>query len=445
MQIKKFTCNGKHKSKEEEKLCPICSRRKTKFNFKNTKISNNNEINKINNKINIDNNEIINNEINNNNSNNYINNYNISNGINGSTPSVFVGKYGYPNVQLGFMSLSNHNDNAKIYDDPNQWGKYSFSSKKILNLRNSLIYSHFISSSNENSRYIDIIKRVAMSKKQIDLDIKFLQKPIIKFNFDKINTVIGPRAKLQTVKETTNANIPIHIDKVNSQEDLKTIDAISYLKKHNYNENYISKILSVGILGEKNQRKIVPTKWSITATDDMLSKENINKIKNFKNSNIQSYFGNYLNNYYIILFMGENWSYELFESTISKNNNEIFFSSDFEYYNGRKSYVNNTAGAYYSIRLSITEKLLKLKRQSNVFVFRIITPEYKTPLGVWVTREGVRKTLEQKAIEFSDINLMKIYMEKLIKKKFGFNIEKIFKESKLLNIKQTTLGDFQKN
>lgn len=143
----------------------------------------------------------------------------------------------------------------------------------------------------------------------------------------------------------------------------------------------------------------------------------------------------------------EVWSYELFETYIPPNhsfNSGLRSTTDYESYKGRKNYAVNTAGGYYAVRLASLEKLKQIKKQASVLALRFITDEYSMPLGVWVTRESARKSLSSQKIEFSSLQLMIKYAEKLIKKRFNWNINQLLKNSILLKkIKtQTKLREF---
>ncbi|PIU03036.1 MAG: hypothetical protein COT55_00335, partial [Candidatus Diapherotrites archaeon CG09_land_8_20_14_0_10_32_12] len=97
-------------------------------------------------------------------------------------------------------------------------------------------------------------------------------------------------------------------------------------------------------------------------------------------------------------------------------------------------------------RLSIAEKLEKMKKQASVLTLRFITGEYAVPLGVWVVREAVRKTMKNRPIEFASKDLMLNYASALVKKKFGYDVNNLLKNSIILrNIKhQTKLNTFLK-
>ena len=73
-----------------------------------------------------------------------------------------------------------------------------------------------------------------------------------------------------------------------------------------------------------------------------------------------------------------------------------------------------------------------MKKQGSVLALRFITGDYTLPLGVWITREAARKAMQSKPIEFSSKELMLEYAKKLAKKKFGFDLDGILKNSVLL-------------
>ncbi|MBI4140634.1 hypothetical protein HY485_02235, partial [Candidatus Woesearchaeota archaeon] len=142
----------------------------------------------------------------------------------------------------------------------------------------------------------------------------------------------------------------------------------------------------------------------------------------------------------------EVWSYELFEIYLPtvRQTKVLDYSTDYESFDGRKNYAADTTGGYYTVRLAILEKLKQMKRQASAAVIRVITEEYTLPLGVWVTREATRKTLAKNRITFADDKLMLNYAQTLLKNKFGLDITRILKESKLLNTvkKQKKLNTF---
>ncbi|MFC1753894.1 hypothetical protein ACFL96_10985 [Thermoproteota archaeon] len=344
----------------------------------------------------------------------------------GETPNVFIGRYGYPDINVGLLNTEQYNN----HDDPLLWSKEDYQIQQIVDLRTQLINSSFKANIKKfDDRFLEMSQEVSMAEKPVDVEVKLNKKPFFKLNLNQDAAPHGPNVRLEKAELTENPKIPTKVDKVVSDTDMKAADAIKYLYKKDTDEHYLTKIISLGNLGLKRNRKLVPTRWSITAIDDTVGKQVLEEIKQFKPYDYAAYFGGHLGNYYLILFFPEAWSYELFETVVGENSS---FATDFEPYEGRKYYADNTAGGYYASRLAITEHLKSIKRQGSVLALRFITKEYWAPLGVWVVRNATRKSLESKPITFGSKELMMKYAKAFIQKKFGFDLDILLRQSKLL-------------
>ena len=355
--------------------------------------------------------------------------------------SPFVGRFGYPNVNVGILAPPEQSENSWLYDSPKFWANQNFGIPQIVDFRSSLLNSRDNVNIKKKIKLIELSQDIAMSSKPIDVEIKLKEKPKFQLNLDSHMAPTGPNAKLKKATITENPKIHTKVYKVFDDIDLKANEAVNYLYENNFDENFLSRILSVGTIGLKKDRKLVPTKWSITATDDIIGKNLIKELKDFSEINSHyAFFGNYLGNYYLILMFPEIWSYELFESYVPQDWNfskPLRFTTDFENNYGRKNYAQETAGGYYTVRLAILEKLKEMKRQASVLALRFITDEYTMPLGVWVTRESTRKAISLKPIEFSSSELMIEYARKFVKRKFNYNVDHLLSSSILLkNIRQ---------
>jgi hypothetical protein len=357
----------------------------------------------------------------------------------GSTPTPFVGRYGYPNINIGILSLQDTTEDAWLYDAPKYWSEQNFGIQRIAGFRSELVNSRFKADIKDRGKLLDISQEVGMASRPVDVEVNLDSKPKFRLSTDPYTAPMGPNARLKKAQITSNPKIPHKVDKVVSDIDMKATEAISYLYDNEFDENFLTKLLSVGTLGVDKNRKLVPTRWSITAIDDMIAKKLMSKVHQFPEMDHSAFFGSYLGNYYLLLSFPEPWSYELFETYLPKaswnTSTEIQFMTDYEGYNGRKDYAHNCAGGYYSVRMAILEKLAQLKKQGSVLALRFISGEYAMPLGVWVTREATRKAL-QNSISFSSRELMIKYARNLIKKKFNFDLDNLLNKSLLLkNIK----------
>ena len=357
-----------------------------------------------------------------------------------SPPSVFIGsKLRYPLVNVGILSPLEKDENAWLYDDERYWADNNFQINDVVKIRESLLNSRFqskVNDSKSNKKFIQIAQEIAVASKPVDIEIELKNKLNIENKKDRVITPHGMHAGLKKAKITNNVRIHRRVEKVMNDE-IKASEGIKYLYKKNFDEYVLSKILSVGVLGLKTGKKLVPTRWSITATDDTIGKQLLEKVRDYKwIENYELFFGEFMGNQYLVLLFPNVFSYELFELYLPGSSwnpsEEIKAATDFESYFGRKNYASNTSGGYYAARLPILEYLNNMKRQASVLAIRIETPSYWASLGVWIVRESVRKSLKRK-MEFLSREDMIEGVKKIGKIKFDFDCSQILKKSKILN------------
>jgi len=112
-----------------------------------------------------------------------------SNSLSGSSPpSVFVGTYNYPKVNVGPMVPPVHGDTS-LLDIPERWlGK---SLEEIVNFRLSLVRGiKKVSVLEPEGRFIENLQEVAMSSRPTDSDIEFHKNTV------PITTIDGESAPL---------------------------------------------------------------------------------------------------------------------------------------------------------------------------------------------------------------------------------------------------------
>ncbi len=384
----------------------------------------------------------------------------------GSAPAPFIGRFGYPHVNIGLLSPQIPGDTSQ-YDSPRLWSQRQVPIGTIASLRYSLVNSRTQwnvkelykqgkqdqqdqqEKSHQQRKLLEIIKEAGIAAKPVELEISLKKLPALPLTAEKEIIPFGPQAEVRRARITENVKVDAHVERMVNDTDLKATPALVNLYQKGLEENALTKILSTGNIGLGKNRKLVPTRWSISAVDDTLGKKLITEIKQFPPGEYQAYFGGAWGNYYLILFFPEVWSYELFETYLgyqinpwSKAGN--FYSTDYESYEGRKEYAEETAGGYYAARLPILEKMKQVKRQHSCLALRFITPEYTVPLGVFVCREAARKALQEKPLTFASQELLLSSAQEFIQRRFGFSLSLLLPESKLLKNKrqQATLRQF---
>ncbi len=322
-----------------------------------------------------------------------------------SPPSVFVGRIGYPKLNVGILSPPKPDLNASILDSPEKWYKQKASIDQVINYRSQMIYSRFKTSSIKpvSTKLIDVVQEVAMSKKQADVEIKLKKNPEFKFSFSEHFAPVGNPAPIEKARLVENPKVDRKVEHVVSDTDLKAQNAVIDLYKHIPVSN-INKIFSVGLLGIPIQRKLVPTRWSITGVDDILGKFLLGNVRTYDElDEVRLFYNKYIGNAFHILLIPKQYQFELIELwDLDKPYPSV--SKDYEPYWGRKDYAKSTAGGFYASKLPVLEYLEKIKKQASILIVREVTPEYFAPVGVWKIRETVRDAFNKPFERFGNLD-----------------------------------------
>lgn len=337
-----------------------------------------------------------------------------------SPPSLFVGRFGYPYVKLGPMAALNW-QNIELMDEPDLW-KTNMTLENIVNFRAKLFRFTAdpikITDTSSSTKILEVTQEQIQATSPVDLEIRFSKKPKISMKFDKFAQPMGTQIEIDSIQLTSNPKISSKIDYVISDGDLNTIPAVESLYTDKTSVTQITRLLSAGLLGLTKKRKFVPTRWSITAVDDMVGNRLRLKISDYSAVNEFMVFHNsYLDNDFWILFIPKReWHFDYHEawkmdSAWNRTSSEPIILSDVEGPYGRKKYASNTVGGYYAARLAVLEKLIQLKRKAAVLAFREVGKGYSIPLGVWQVRENMRKALQNPYQKFASLDLALKYIE----------------------------------
>ena len=356
-----------------------------------------------------------------------------SNEISGtSPPSVFVGSHNYPKVFVGPLVPPIHG-NTELLDNPEKWKGKSL--EEIVNFRLNLVRGiQKVPIEQTEGRYIENLQEVTMSSKPTDLDLIFNKKVSSNISINGESAPFGPIGEIKSAKFSGSTSSK-PIEKIFYDKDIDASDAVLKLYNSGIEISKIQKCFSIGMLGKK--RKLVPTKWSITATDDIISKSIVENILENNVIDVCKIFSyEHLGNIFSVILFPHRWMFEMIEAWYS--NGIIGFGSDYEDARGIK-HPPHIAGAYFAGKLAVSEYLLKNKIQSGVLIFREIRPEYSIPVGVWQVREGIRQAMKTTPIVISDFN----NAIEIAATKTSVSKKEWIKNGKIIElIRQKTLADY---
>ena len=325
-----------------------------------------------------------------------------------SPPAVFVGRYGYPKVDIGPLLPPEFGDTS-ILDKPELWvGK---SIDEIVDMRFRLVRGKYrIDAKNFKAagRIVDNVQELALTERPLEVEANFRQKPRGRVILDDEVQPFGPSARMDAMT-IGNGRFERNLEKNFYDVDLNATGAVVNAYKNGTLISEIQKAFSVGTMGVDKRRCFVPTRWSITAVDDIIGKDLLKTTKyNQTIDEFRIYQWEQLDNRWCVLMMPCTWRYELIEAwypntTWNPLGKTIDIISSHEFYEGRSDYAE-IGGCYYAARMAVNELLLKERRTAGAVIMREAHPGYVMPVGVWNVRENVRAALTTKPYKFDTLD-----------------------------------------
>src|SRR3989338_2268074 len=163
----------------------------------------------------------------------------------GSSPAPFIGRFGYPKVNIGFLSPQISGDTSN-YDAPRSWSKKQTPINSIASLRYGLVNSRTqknVKDLENNSRFLQIIQEVGMASRPVELDVQLKKAPMLDIQPEKEVAPFGPASHLQQARITANTKVEAQVEKVVSDTDLKAAPGIISLYSKGFEENFLTKLI----------------------------------------------------------------------------------------------------------------------------------------------------------------------------------------------------------
>ena len=354
-----------------------------------------------------------------------------------SPPGVFVGRFGYPRVSVGPL-LSPIEGDTMLLDSPEDWVGRSVA--EVVGFRTGLVRGTRpirVADAEKPIPYLEDLQLLSISADSADAEAEFRRPPHGHLSLSDNSPPFGPTAPIERV-DLNVRRVDQHLDRLTSDTDANARTAVRELYDRGVRVSRIQRAFSVGTLGRHGRRRLVPTRWSITAVDDLLSQENLEKVRQLPElSEISFVQYTALDNRWLLVFLPGSYRYESIEAWYpntlwNPTPGRIVMLGDHEGFSGRTKYAS-IGGCYYAARLATSEALLRWGRQAGVLVLREVHPGESMPLGVWNVREHVRAALAQRPTAVANLG----ELAERIRSAFAIPLERWLKNSALLHAART--------
>ncbi len=354
-----------------------------------------------------------------------------------SPPGVFVGRYGYPKVSLGPL-LSPIHGSTELMDTPEEWVGRSVD--EVVGFRTGLVRGtvrYRVTDADRPEGLLERLQLLGLATESVESEAEFRRPPRGHLALSDSAPPFGPSAPLERVRLDVRRLDP-QLDRLSSDIHANARTAVEELYERGVRVSRIQRAFSVGTLGRQGRRRLVPTRWSITAVDDLVSKRLLGAVRDLPElSEILLYSFTALDNRWRIVLLPGTYRYESIEAwypnTIwNPSPDRIVVMGDHEGFQGRTTYAS-IGGCYYAARLATAEGLLRLGRQGGVVVLREVHPGEILPLGVWNVREHVREAMRRPPERLASLE----ELSERIRQGFAIPLDRWLRASALLHDART--------
>jgi len=346
-----------------------------------------------------------------------------------SPPSGVVGEHGYPKVRVYVGVGAERSIDVKFLEDPPRWWERSLTLEDVIKLRSEMI--NIINEGRYHVKDVDKlysreISLIQVSDRPVDCEVrvdKVLDRNIM---FDLKLLPLSMRV-IGSIRVSTNPHIDHRIEKIIHDHDLKARDAIIELYRNGVDIYSIQRALSFGLLGTRRFRKIVPTRWAITAVDRTVTRYLREEVKKFSEvPEFELYQIEYMNNRFTVIVLPGDIKIRWIEfwyprAGMEHRDNRPVLS--LEIVEDLKGEVDTMDGGFEAARMGILESLYKRRRKGKIIMIREILPNYYVGVGNWHIREDMRRIFELRPI------IKTSSPEELIRE-----LSRVFNNSNILNV-----------
>lgn len=339
--------------------------------------------------------------------------------IDGFGSSAIVGEKNYPNLKIHNISTE---DVSNSFLKTSEIVKKDYSEIVKLKAKNILGSTEQTYVKKFDDRINQEISDIYKAKFEVEFNSKFDKE--LKFDkvlVNKVSGIVGSKNSLVSLKANSNISTSKQIEKY-TQTDIRSKEAVISLYERGVNEHQIINLLALGSFGVTLNKKLVPTKWAITAFDQIIEKYLHSKLVKYNSiEKFEVYYHKDKGNSFVIVLLPDIFLGEVVEAW------ENVVERDYCDFNNKLDKAEpECAGGYFATKIGIFESLNERKRQAQFVSLRFIK-DYELPLGVVFVRECVRLAMKNKVFSCSNLDDVK----KFLFEKYNVHYN-LFSNSKLL-------------
>lgn len=330
-----------------------------------------------------------------------------------SPPGLYVETTRYPILQAGILASTEPLEWLSIYDHPESWR--GMDRETILSMRRHL-YSLVLpidAREMQPKDHIETLQTISLSVAPVALGVEVGTLPPRHLGSQFGSQLpTSPVVNVRSLEILSNPEISKVAERI-TEKDIPAADAIWQLLDYEYSLEQVVRLMSIGLLGRKKNRRIIPMRSAYKAViDSFIDRSIMELIDRPYTDDIQLYLGRVCNDSFtIVIRPGEPrvdyLKIEDYESGCTRGTS--FESTDIPTTDAKTSIYADHA------RFSAYRHMLADAKQSHIIIFHHSNQQRNRILGPWVIRAGVQEALQSSHVSIDDVSSLPAILDSILK------------------------------
>jgi hypothetical protein len=313
-----------------------------------------------------------------------------------SPPGITVEAAKYPMMTAGILASTDAQEYISIYDHPESW--CGLNRETILAMRREL-YRFTVpinARAMEASDFLEVLQTIALSVSPVAIEVETASLPPRGLSPLGGQLPASPAVEMQSVEIVSKPEISKVAENI-TQLDLPASESAWNLLDYDYSLDQVARLMSVGLLGRIDSRRLVPTRGSYKAVIDGYINRSLMELAE---KPVTPSFGIYSaelldENFTVLIQPGEPRVDYL---RVERTEKGLERGASYE---RMKNATTDPKTAVFGdhARFSSYRHLIKTKEKSHITVFHFARNNKNSILGPWIVRAGVDAALETNPIE----------------------------------------------
>jgi hypothetical protein len=333
-----------------------------------------------------------------------------------SPPGICVKSGKYPMLEAGFLASTEPLEHLSIYDFPEAW--QGLDRDTIFTMRRHLYRFLYPvdARSLQPEGVVRSLQEIALSVRPIALRVEGESLQLRRLQLRNGQLPSGNDVTIKSVELLSEPETSKVAERI-TEQDISAAEGIWRLLDYDYSLDQVVRLMSVGLLGKKGTRRIIPTRSSYKATiNAFIDRSVMELIESPSVTAYELYMSTLFGDRFAVLLHPGEARVDYLRMDIVRDRMTRGFS-----FEGLRQWPTDPKTSVFSdhARFSVYKNLVRRNQCCHATIFHMSKEPRNQLLGPWVARAGVQETLSSEPVKLDNKDNAVELLETLLEPDFS--------------------------